>query len=688
MAGDNRSEIAGVLAKVTSRLPGGGEERPGQLEMAAAVARAIETGRHLAVQAGTGTGKSLAYLIPAALSGRKIVVATATKALQDQLALRDLPLLQAVLGNSFQWSVLKGRNNYLCRQRAAEVSGHGFQAELALDLQGGSGIGQLEGDDPWSAAPAPAADTADTADALDAPNPEHLADQLRWLLRWSAQSETGDRADLPFEPLPRAWQMLSVGPRECPGAYRCASGPHCFAESARDAAASADVLVANLHLYGAHIASGGVVLPPHDVAIFDEAHQLEDVMTASLGVELTPGRLRAVGLVGRPLLQPGQEQAAQDVLDIAQRLLAILGQRVGTRVDDDEELSALLGLAAPRVRSFMERLRLGHHAAGRQPAERSVEQDGQRERAINAASHIADDLARLDHDHDGHVLWVDGSKRSPVLRASPIDVGAAMLPLWDEVTAVMTSATVPPRLRERLHISIAGSDELDVGSPFDYHNHAVLYVARHLPDRRRTASDDALHDELERLITAAGGRTLALFTSYRALDTAVEALRPRIEKPQNGLAVRLMRQGDLPKGRLLEQFVADETSCLFATLGFWQGIDVPGPSLTLVCIDRIPFPRPDEPVLQARRDMAGAAAFGLIDLPRAATMLAQGSGRLIRTATDTGVIAVLDPRLATAGYRRVLLAKLPPMRRTTEHRQVADFLGRVLAASGAPAETA
>ncbi len=287
-------QLRETLARVTARLPAGGEDRPGQVEMALAVGNAISTGRHLAVQAGTGTGKSLGYLVPAAISGRRVVVATATKALQDQLAERDLPLVGEALGNSFTWAVLKGRNNYLCRQRAGELGEHGFQAEL--DETEADPV--ADGPEPESI-PEEVLDASGASDAsreMDADGAAMgLADQVRWLVRWGETATTGDRSDLPFEPRPRAWSAVSVGPRECPGAFRCPSGPHCFAESAHDHAGSADVVVVNLHLYGAHVASGGQVLPPHDVVVFDEAHQLEDVMTATLGVDLTPGRLRALG---------------------------------------------------------------------------------------------------------------------------------------------------------------------------------------------------------------------------------------------------------------------------------------------------------------------------------------------------------------------------------------------------------
>lgn len=256
----------------------------------------------------------------------------------------------------------------------------------------------------------------------------------------------------------------------------------------------------------------------------------------------------------------------------------------------------------------------------------------------------------------------------PSLRSAPLEVsGVLAQQLFAEVPVVLTSATLAPGLGERLGAPPAHLEELDVGSPFDYRSHGLLYCATRLPDRRRPGAETALHDELEALVRAAGGRTLALFTSYRAMQAAAEALRPRIPWP-------LHVQGDLPKPALLQALSDEEESCLFATMGFWQGVDVPGPALSLVVIDRLPFPRPDEPLMAARRDAAGALGFRLVDLPRAATLLAQGAGRLIRSESDRGVVAVLDPRLATASYSGYFVKALPPMRRTRERAEAVAFL--------------
>jgi ATP-dependent DNA helicase DinG len=669
-AGD---DAVAALAKVTAEMSNG-EQRREQQEMCRAVGEALVTGTHLVVQAGTGTGKSLAYLVPAVLSGKKVVVATATKALQDQLAEKDLPLVERGLGLPFSYAVLKGRSNYICRQRVAEVGNGGIQPELGsvdvgAEADGGAGGGGGAG---------PAEREGPRAEGA----PEGLVEEVRTLLAWSEKTPSGDRADLSFEPSTRAWSMVSVGPRECPGAFNCPSGNRCFAEAARDQAAASDVVVVNTHLYGAHLASGRAVLPEHEVVVFDETHELEEVMTSSLGVEITPGRFRALALSARSLVAETEGDMLASLLTIGDQIGALLAERVGTRVlhdegqppVDDRELAELLGRATELVAKTTDAIR-------RCDLQGSLLADGggnadkaaHKTRAIGAATHLTDDLHRLISRRESEVAWVDGTRRNARLRLSPIDVGPVLsAALWGDVTAVLTSATVPPLLVEQVGLQPFTTNQLDVGSPFDYRAHALLYVARHLPDRRAPEFEAALHEELALLIAAAGGRTLGLFTSRRATEAAAAALGPE-------LPYTLLRQGELPKGRLLEQFAEDETSCLFATMGFWQGVDIPGRALSLVTLDRLPFPRPDDPLLQARRARAGSRAFSMVDLPRAATLLAQGSGRLIRSADDRGVVAVLDPRLATASYRGVLLATLPPMRRTVERSEVEDFLREALA---------
>jgi ATP-dependent DNA helicase DinG len=613
--------VADTLARVVAHLPGGGEVRDGQQAMAAAIAQGIAARRHVAVQAGTGTGKTLAYLIPAILSGRRTVVATATKTLQDQLASNDLPFLEQHLNTSFAWAVLKGRSNYICRQRLAE---------LATARQDGAQQLALDG----VAARVPDVD-------------------LLGLARWADTSASGDRGELPEEPSDAAWAAVSVSARECPGAAKCPNGGTCFAEAARSRALQADVVVVNLHLYGLDLASDGVILPEHELVIIDEAHQLEDIVSATCGVELTGHRFSDLARRTRGLIADDQIAAALD--DAGRLLISALRAQPSRRLQGGlpDDIAGVITVAGGRVQLVL-------NAAKAVPADAPEESRARALRVVQGATALLDDLRLIEAVNDSQVVWVEGGEANPILRVAPLDVAPLLrTALWDKRTAVLTSATLPTRLPERLGVDGVQIHELDVGSPFDYETCALLYCAAHLPDPRQPAYLAAMVAELGDLIDAAGGRTLALFTSFRVLEEAVAALRTRLPVP-------ILSQRDLPKARLLEAFAASEETCLFATMGFWQGVDVPGASLSLVAIDKIPFPRPDEPLLQARRERAGSAAFGLIDLPRAATLLAQGSGRLIRTATDTGVVAVLDPRLAKAGYRWDLVQALPPMRRTKD----------------------
>jgi ATP-dependent DNA helicase DinG len=612
-----------ALEAITEALPDG-EVRTGQIDMATAVARSIVDGKHLVAQAGTGTGKTFAYLVPAILSGKKVVVATATKTLQDQLAGKDLPFLAEQLDQPFDFAVLKGRSNYVCLQRVREVAGG---EQLALDV-----------------------------------GPRPPTEEVAALARWAASSETGDRAELEVEPSFRAWAAVSVGPRECPGASKCPKGDVCFAERARRAAADADVVVVNTHLYGMHLATGGAVLPEHDVVVVDEAHQLEDTIAATAGVEMTAGRFTAMARAIGAIVD--DEALVEGIDELGSRWRAALVDERGRRLRGrlDGEPAAVLGLARSRLEPAMTALR-------KVPDDGPGDVAARKLRALQAATSLIDDIDAVQEVRVDEVSWVEGTEENPVLRVAPVDVGELLAEsLWSTTTAVLTSATLPAAMPERVGLDASPFERIDVGSPFDYATQALLYCAAHLPDPRSATFDAAAHDELAALIEAAGGRTMALFTSYRALQAAVEALRPR-------LSFEILAQDQLPKPALIARFTAEPETCLFATMGFWQGVDVPGDTLTLVTIDRLPFPRPDDPLLQARRERARADAFRLVDLPRATTLLAQGAGRLIRTATDRGVVAVLDPRMATnAKYRWDVVHALPPMARTKDLAEAEAFL--------------
>ena len=637
-----------LLAAATEALGSAGEHRAGQEQMSAATAEAFERGRHLAVAAGTGTGKSLAYLIPAVLSGRRVVVATATRALQDQLATKELPFLAGLAetrqlrpgGRSFRWAVLKGRSNYICRQLVAEATRTGIQLELGVPSEANGPREGAEG--PTGAAGAPA-----LADGED----------FARLLAWSDRAITGDRADVDWELAPGLWERLSVSATQCPGRARCPEGGACFAEAARERADRADIVVVNTHLLVLHLL-GTPLLPPHDLVVIDEAHQFEDTVTAIAGVSLGERSLRNAGQELNAVIA----RSGGPLANSGRRIAEILREHHGRRLpaDGPPDLVEALTLASGRLEAAGAELR-----AARADGD---DAEARRLRALGEVSSLSENVAALLQRPEGTVAFVEGATGAPELRLAHLEVGGLLRePLFEERTVVMTSATLGTATPAALGLEHDDYRHLDVGSPFDYRSAGLLYCAADLPRRNSPEFTPKAIDELETLINAARGRTLALFTSHRMLDETAGALRSRLRWP-------LLRQGDLPPAQLLERFAADDATCLFATIGFWQGVDVPGPALTLVTLDRLPFPRPDDPLLAARREHIGDGAFRLVDLRRAGILLAQGAGRLIRSEADRGVVAVLDPRLATARYRTELLEEVPPLRRTTERAEVLAFL--------------
>jgi ATP-dependent DNA helicase DinG len=661
-------EVRAQLAHVVAGLPGGGEARPGQADMAERVAAAITGERHLVVRAGTGTGKTLAYLVPAVLSGKRVVVATATKALQDQLAGKDLPFVAEHLDRPFTFAVLKGRSNYVCVQRLAEVDRTGTAVTISASRIGPA-PDLTDPDDQATdeVGPAPRPDPEPASGPIGQLALDGLASradqrEVRRIVAWAATTDSGDRAELPEEPDEATWAAVSTTSRDCPGARRCPRGADCFAEAARDRAAAADVVVVNLHLYGLDLASDNAILPEHDAVVIDEAHLVEDTISSTAGIEVGPGRFTHLGRLLRGILA----EAGTTVTGVTEAG-SVVTEAIGSHREQrltaplPDPVTDALTLARSRVTAALDALRNIPDDATDDASARAL-------RARQAATALVDEIDAVTHPNDAQVLWVTGPDHAPVLRLAPIDVaGLLRARLWSLRPAVLTSATLPPGIGPQLGIP-QGADELvDVGSPFDYPANGLLYCAARLPRPTDPRWAEATIDEIEALVRAAEGRTLALFTSYRAMHRAVDALRERLPYP-------LLAQGDLPKPRLVERFSAEPETCLFATTSYWQGIDVPGPSLSLVTIDRLPFPRPDDPLLQARREKAGDQAFLTIDVPRAATLLAQGAGRLIRTASDRGVVAILDPRLATARYGPKIVATLPKMRRTKDRAEVERFL--------------
>ena len=602
--------------------------------MCEAVAAALDRERHLVVAAGTGTGKSMAYLAPIAVSGKKAVVATATKALQDQLVKKDLPQLVQALGEPLRYAVLKGRSNYLCLQKLADL------AKAAASEQG-----QLI-----------AADSAAEAG--------RIREEIDRLADWAAETPDGDRAGLDFEPSSRAWEAVSVTGRECPGANNCPKGQTCFAERARSEAEEVDVLVVNTHLYSLHVFADAEILPPHDVVVFDEAHTVEDIAASAAGVSITAGRFTTAARAVKAAVSKSQ---TADDLDAAGKIMrdALRPYRDELLSGIPDDLVDIAGLCRGRIDAAAAELR------------KSSGDEVRRAMARRSLAAIAQDLAQASDPQTEDAVWVEGTGRNPVWRTAPVDVSGMLADrLWEHTPAVLTSATIPTNLVGTLGVPNDRCDDLDVGSPFDYEASGLLYCAKTLPNPNEPGRDTQAHEQIARLATAAGGRTLALFTSYAAMDRAAEAVRMTT-------GLNIYTQRDYPKQELIRRFATDEESCLFATMGLWQGVDVPGRSLSLVIVDRIPFPRPDEPLISARRQRCGPGAFQKIDVPRAATMLAQGIGRLIRSAADRGVVAVLDSRLATARYRWDLVNSLPPFRRTSDIDEVETFLAGIRRAAEA-----
>lgn len=639
-SGVEPGDVLAALDDVVDVLGSSGEQRQGQIEMAAAVAESIADGSTLLCQAGTGVGKSLAYLVPAALAaaaGRRVVIATATLALQDQLVTKDLPLVAHGLaqqsGRALRWEVLKGRSNYLCRHRWEE-----HQSAQQLDM-GDTALG------------------ATTAEAS-------RREQLDEIARWADRTRTGDRAELGVEPDSRLWSSLSVNSTECVGAEACPQGHRCFAEDARARSSRAGIVVTNQHLYCIDLFSDGFLIGPHDAVVFDEAHQLESVITQVAGVELTPGLFTRLAAEARSVGAGGA--AADAVAELATRLATELEPRRDTRLGAiTGDLGTLLEAADGRVEQLSAELR----AAGvTDEAERS-RLELERLRVSRIAGETLTALRTAADPPQGTVILVDG-RAQPRLRIAPLDVGDLLASrLWGERASILTSATLGSHYVKRYGVRDDEHTYLAVESPFDYRANALLYCAKHLPAPTADAFRAKAIDELAELVAAAGGRTLALFTSWRALTDTADALAERL------IGIKVLRQGgSLTNLALLDALSGDPATVICATMSFWQGVDIAGPALSLLAIDRLPFARPNEPLQQARREAAGDDAFMSVDVPHAADLLAQGAGRLIRTTTDQGVVAVLDSRLATARYRARLLDPLPPMRRTVARSDPVDFL--------------
>jgi ATP-dependent DNA helicase DinG len=624
-------DVTADLARVVAAL--GGDRRFGQDQMAEAVERAFDTGEHLLVQAGTGTGKSLAYLVPAvrhAAAGHRIVITTATLALQRQLLTNDLPAVMTTLTEyDTSFALLKGWQNYVCRHR---LDGGYPDEEETLDLE------------------------------VVAPTP--LGRHIQRVRTWALTSDTGDRDELTPGVPDRAWRQVSVSALECLG-NRCPFIDECFPNRARAAAHSADIVVTNHAMLAVAATGSPGALPEHDVVVIDEGHELAARVTAQATVTLSGSAVIRAEAAARRAGQPLPELA-----DAGLALTTELGRLPQIRMA--EGLPIELALAVERVRDTARAGLRELAAAQADPAALKIAQS-----ALLQMFEVAERIAANEGGRD--VIWLsrDGFDGPSTLYAAPLNVAGVIREQLAERATVVTSATLTVGGEFGPLASACGFETgdwrgLDVGSPFDYRRQGVLYVAAHLPRPGPQTPPEQL-DEIADLLTAADGGTLGLFSSRRAAERAAEHVREVLDLP-------ILLQGEDSIPNLVAAFAADPTACLFGPLSLWQGIDVPGDTCRLVLIDRIPFPRPDDPVMSARSEMvdaAGGSGFMAVSVTHAAIMLAQGAGRLIRTHGDRGVIAVLDPRLVTARYGRVLLRSLPDFWRTTDRTEVLSVLRRL-----------
>lgn len=661
MSDSNLDKVRSALACAVDAI--GGQPREGQIEMAEAVANALSDRHHLLVQAGTGTGKSLAYLVPALVHGKKVLVATATLALQRQLVERDLPRIKGALEKELKrelsFAVYKGVGNYLCLQKM-NGGGQDPDGEVLMD------IGVLEKD----------------------------AKRLR---AWAeTPGVSGDRDDAPDVDR-RVWYANSVSGRECIGKDECAFGSECFAANAKAKAQTADVVVTNHTLLAIEIVDSHPILPERDAVILDEAHEFMDRTTQAVTEELTVGRVERAAKMAKKHMPGKAADAFQKAADLFADALTDYASDVrndptkaGRLPDLPSQLEAPIRKVKDAAKAVVELINADSEVI-------NPDAMAERARVKGATSEVAQTATKMLKPSVHQVMWFEPTFST--LYLAPLSVSAVLRKnLLNQTPVIATSATLSVGKSfnsiaesigflvgkdfeddefEKGEIDPANLQMLDVGSPFDFANQGMLYLPRDIPEPGRDGPSKEALEELAELIDAAGGRTLALFSSWRGVEMADEYLRKVLKELP--IAIITQKRGD-SVGSLVEKFAADQTSILLGTISLWQGIDVPGPACTLVAIDRIPFPRPDEPVMSARAaeaDAAGGSGFMQVSLPRAALLLAQGTGRLIRSIEDRGVVAILDSRITTKRYGSTLLNSMPPFWRTSDGAVIRESLSRL-----------
>jgi len=611
------------------------EERPSQRQLSEAVEKVLGEGGLLLAEAGTGTGKTLAYLLPAVELGRRVVVSTGTKNLQEQLLDKDIPLLARALGRELKVAVMKGRANYLCLLRFDSFSQAGsFRRLEEIPL-------------------------------------------FRAVEEWAPQTETGDRAEIDGLPdVVDFWRETSASSENCIGTS-CSEYERCWITVMRQRALEADVVVVNHHLLCADLAvretSPGTVIPEYDTLVVDEAHLLEDVATQYFGLQVSPHRVEDLCRDVERELRADRRDAPEVVAEMeavrrrAEWFFKMLPAEAGRRLRAgwmDERLTEQRNALLLRL----EGLRTALLAEG----EGSEAISGLAPRAAELGAQLRFITTA---DDDDHVCFVEPRGRTPVLKAMPVDVSALLKELlFDRVRAsVLTSATLAveggfSHLKERL--GLTPTRELLLASPFDYRRQAILYVPPRFPDPRDAEFVPRAAAEIARLLHISRGRAFVLFTSYANLNAVAERLAGTVDFP-------LLIQGEAPRPALLERFRGTPGAVLLATSSFWQGVDVVGDQLSCVIVDKLPFASPSDPVVAARIERLrhlGQDPFSAYQVPVAVLMLKQGLGRLIRSAADRGILAVLDNRLLNRGYGQRFLQSLPPARLVHDLSQVETFL--------------
>ncbi|MGY0231209.1 ATP-dependent DNA helicase [Longispora urticae] len=621
--------------------------------MAKAVDNAIRTGEHLLVQAGTGTGKSLAYLVPALLVDGPVVVSTATLALQSQLVTGDLPRLadavEPVLGRRPTFALVKGRAHYLCKAKLE--SSNADEPDLFQQDDAPKWLGQAG----------------------------KLGQQVTRIREWAETTVEGDRDELEPGVDDTAWRSVSMPARECIGAQKCQFGHECFAEASRERARASDIVVTNHSLLAFDSFAGRHILPEHSVLIIDEAHELADRVTSATQAELTTGGMDIANRRARQHIDAGAYERLVEASDAL--AVALADARPGRLESLHGQLREALTIVDAACRHAIEGIgdikNDDPSAVDKQPAKVNLAAITEvAQRLLEEAAH---DVAWVEKDDRGNrralvvaPLSVAGTLTETLYPERVVIASSATLALGGEFKAVARSLGLPPadaKPEKGLKWT-----SLDVGSPFDYPKQGILYVAAHVPRPTMSGLSDAAADELVELVTAIGGRTLGLFSSRKAAERAAEVVRARTDLP-------VLVQGEESLPLLVKRFKAEPETCLFGVMSLWQGVDVPGDACQLVVIDRLPFPRPDEPLSAARSaaiDAEGGSGFSAVSVPHAAVRLAQGAGRLIRTLGDKGVVAVLDQRLHTQrSYGPFLRKSLPPFWYTTDPAVVRQALKRL-----------